>query len=278
MRGTFGNLTRSLSCKGAGEAAREVYNCGGLVRRPARISSSRERATRQERRRACLSCMSAISSVEELGLTPASSASVGSVRLQVPVTEPHTDHHLLEAARVGNEEAFAELVRRYRNQITNYVYRLTGDYETAVDLSQETFLRVYRAAERYQATYAFSTYIYRIATNLAISELRKRKRQRLVSLTGFFQSRDATEEAKEFDPADRAPLADTTLVETERSAAVARAIATLPQKYRVPLVLRDVEERSYEEIGRILEMSEGTVKSRISRARSFLRDKLQQYV
>jgi RNA polymerase sigma-70 factor (ECF subfamily) len=68
------------------------------------------------------------------------------------------------------------------------------------------------------------------------------------------------------------------MVEDERRAAIARAIATLPEKYRVPLVLRDVEERSYEEIGRILKMSEGTVKSRISRARAFLRDKLQQYL
>ncbi|MFL6227328.1 MAG: sigma-70 family RNA polymerase sigma factor, partial [Pyrinomonadaceae bacterium] len=185
---------------------------------------------------------------------------------------------LLESARVGDEAAFAELVRRYRNQITNYVYRLTNDYDAAVDLAQETFLRVYRAADRYQATYAFSTYIYRIATNLAISELRKRKRHRLVSLTGFFQSRDTFEEATELDPPDAAPLADVAMVEGERRLAVARAIATLPEKYRVPLVLRDVEERSYEEIARIMAMSEGTVKSRISRARAFLRDKLEQYL
>ncbi len=139
-------------------------------------------------------------------------------------------------------------------------------------------MRVFRAADRYQSSYAFSTYIYRIATNLAISELRKRKRHRLVSLTNFFQSRDGGEEDGELDPADLSPLADATLVADERSAAVARAIATLPEKYRVPLVLRDVEERSYDEIARILEMSEGTVKSRISRARSFLRDKLVQYL
>ncbi|MCA1615280.1 MAG: sigma-70 family RNA polymerase sigma factor, partial [Acidobacteria bacterium] len=97
-------------------------------------------------------------------------------------------------------------------------------------------------------------------------------------LTNFFRSRDGGEEDVELDPPDLTPLADATLVEDERRAAVARAIATLPEKYRVPLVLRDVEERSYEEIARILEMSEGTVKSRISRARSFLRDKLVQYL
>jgi RNA polymerase sigma-70 factor (ECF subfamily) len=220
--------------------------------------------------------MSAISPAEDFALAPA--APSAAARLEVSVTEPVSDHSLLEAARFGDEAAFAELVRRYRNQITNYAYRLTNDYEASVDLAQETFLRVYRAAERYQASYAFSTYIYRIATNLAITELRKRKRHRLVSLTGFFQPHEAGEEAKELDPADRAPLADTTMVENERRAAVSRAIATLPEKYRVPLVLRDVEERSYEEIGRILGMSEGTVKSRISRARAFLRDKLRQYL
>ena len=219
--------------------------------------------------------MSALTSIDELsaGMAPA-----GAARLELAVIEPLSDHSLLLSARDGDDAAFAELVRRYRGQITNYVYRLVSDYDTAVDLAQETFMRVFRAADRYQSSYAFSTYIYRIATNLAISELRKRKRHRLVSLTGFFQSREAGEEDAEFDPADLRPLADATLVEDERRAAVARAIATLPEKYRVPLVLRDVEERSYEEIARILGMSEGTVKSRISRARSFLRDKLEQYL
>ena len=219
--------------------------------------------------------MSALSIIDEsaVGAAPA-----GATRLELAVIEPLSDHSLLLAARDGDDAAFAELVRRYRGQITNYVYRVVGDYDTAVDLAQETFMRVFRAADRYQSSYAFSTYIYRIATNLAISELRKRKRHRLVSLTGFFQSREAGEEDSELDPADLTPLADATMVADERREAVARAIATLPEKYRVPLVLRDVEERSYEEIARILEMSEGTVKSRISRARAFLRDKLRQYL
>jgi RNA polymerase sigma-70 factor (ECF subfamily) len=231
------------------------------------------RHQQQQHGEARLSDMSAISSADELVL-PARAA----VSRHTVVAEPLSDHSLLEAARTGDEAAFAELVRRYRNQITNYVYRLTNDYDSAVDLAQETFMRVYRAADRYQATYAFSTYIYRIATNLAISELRQRKRRRLVSLTGFFQTEEREGERAELDPADRRPLQDVTLVEDERRAVIARAIATLPEKYRAPLVLRDIEERSYEEIGRILEMSEGTVKSRISRARTFLRDKLQGYL
>src|SRR5947209_10538274 len=219
--------------------------------------------------------MSAISSTNELLFSVAGAGA--SVR-EEETFGAMTDHRLLEETKAGDEVAFAELVRRYRNQITNYVYRMTGDYDLAVDLAQETFMRVYAAAERYQTSYAFSTYIYRIATNLAISELRRRKRRRLVSLTSFFKERESPSDTCELELPDAGPLQDATFVEDERRAAVARAIATLPEKYRAPLVLRDVEERSYEEIASILRMNEGTVKSRINRARSFLRDKLQAYL
>src|SRR6478672_10511238 len=105
---------------------------------------------------------------------------------RVSETSP-SDHALIEATKNGDESAFAVIVGRYRNPITNYLYRFLNDYEEAVDLAQETFVRVYFAIDRYHTEYAFSTYIYRIATNLAISELRRRKRRRLLSLTGLFQ-------------------------------------------------------------------------------------------
>jgi RNA polymerase sigma-70 factor (ECF subfamily) len=220
--------------------------------------------------------MSAVSSMNELVFSVATTAGA-SVRADEPVGEM-TDHRLLEVTKAGDGTAFAELVRRYRNQITNYVYRMTNDYDLAVDLAQETFMRVYAAAERYQSSYAFSTYIYRIATNLAISELRRRKRRRMVSLSSFFQERESPSDSCELEMPDTGPLQDVTVVEDERRAAIARAIASLPEKYRAPLVLRDVEERSYEEIACILGMNEGTVKSRINRARTFLRDKLKAYL
>jgi RNA polymerase sigma-70 factor (ECF subfamily) len=193
------------------------------------------------------------------------------------VGQPATDHALLEGTLAGDEDAFAELVSRYRNQITSYIYRMLNDYDTAVDLAQETFIRVYRAAGRYQTTHAFSTYIYRIATNLAISELRKRKRRRLVSLTGLLTSPDG-EELMDFQPPDDQPLQDIALIDAEKRAVIKRAISTLPERYRAPLVLRDVEGKSYDEIASILRTSEGTVKSRINRARNFLRDKMRNYV
>jgi RNA polymerase sigma-70 factor (ECF subfamily) len=96
-------------------------------------------------------------------------------------------------------------------------------------------------------------------------------------LTGFFQSNDGAE-PQEFNPPDERPLQDTELVDVERRNAVQKAIGTLPEKYRAPLILRDVDGRSYDEIARILETSEGTVKSRISRARGFLREKMTAYL
>lgn len=191
--------------------------------------------------------------------------------------ETLSDHELLEATKQGDEAAFAEIIHRYRNPITNFIYRMLNDYEEAVDLAQETFVRVYQAAERYHAGYAFSTYIYRIASNLAISELRKRKRRRLMSLTGLFQSNSEKGEETEFQPPDEKPLQDAALADKQIKGIVAKAISTLPENYRAPLILRDVEGKTYEEIAAILEANEGTIKSRISRGRNMLRDKLKNY-
>ena len=197
------------------------------------------------------------------------------IRSSMP-EEKLSDHALIEATKSGDEAAFAEIMDRYRNPITNYLYRFLNDYEEAVDLAQETFVRVYFAIDRYHTQFAFSTYIYRIATNLAISEIRRRKRRRLLSLTGLFQSE--ADEAVEFQPPDQKPLADTVMVDEERDQTIARAIAALPEKYRVPIILRDIEGRSYDEVADIMGLGLGTTKSRISRARALLKEKLQHYI
>ncbi len=192
-----------------------------------------------------------------------------------PIVERVSDHELIAATCRGDEAAFEEIVTRYRGQITNFLYRMLGNYEDAVDLAQETFVRVYQARERYTDAYAFSTYIYRIATNLAISELRKRKRRRLISLNGFFSNDDG--DLTEFHPPDKQPLPDAALADAQISAVISKAIITLPEKYRAPLVLRDIEGKSYDEISTILATNEGTIKSRISRGRNLLREKLKSY-
>jgi len=220
--------------------------------------------------------MERATSTEEIKL---SAAEVGTESLLFKAAdkavERVSDHDLIAATCKGDEDAFAEIVTRYRNQITNFLYRMLGDYEDAVDLAQETFVRVFKARERYTDNYAFSTYIYRIATNLGISELRKRKRRRLVSLSGFFSNDEG--DLIEFQPPDKQPLPDATLADAQMSRIISKAIVTLPEKYRAPLVLRDVEGKSYDEISTILATNEGTIKSRISRGRNLLREKLKSY-
>ena len=153
---------------------------------------------------------------------------------------------------------------------------MLNDYERAVDLAQETFVRVYMNVDRYQANYSFSTYIYRIASNLAISDLRQRKRRKLIPIPTFFD-KDGDEVEMEL-PDERNVSPDTTMINDERRRAVAKAITTLPEKYRTAVILRDVEGRSYEEISQVLGLSDGTVKSRINRARNLLKEKLSEYL
>jgi RNA polymerase sigma-70 factor, ECF subfamily len=190
--------------------------------------------------------------------------------------EKLSDHDLIEQAKQGDEDAFAEIVRRYKNPIVNYLYRFLNDHEEAVDLAQETFVRVYFAIDRYHRGFAFSTYIYRIATNLAISEIRRRRRRRLLSLSGLFQADH--EETTEYQPRDERILPDAELVDDEQSRVIAKAIAALPEKYRVAIILRDIQGRSYEEIAAIMELGLGTTKSRINRGRGLLREKLKSYL
>ena len=190
--------------------------------------------------------------------------------------EKLSDHDLIEATRNGDEQAFAEIVSRYRNQITNFLFRFLNDYDEAVDLAQETFVRVYFAIDRYHTQFAFSTYIYRIATNLAISEIRRRKRRKLMSLTGLFQAEE--DDQVEFQPPDTRNLQDVELIENEQSKVIAKAISALPEKYRVPIILREIEEKSYDEIAEIMNLGLGTTKSRINRARGLLKAKLGDYL
>ena len=201
---------------------------------------------------------------------------LGTEVLDKPVSfESLSDHELIEATKQGEEDAFAEIINRYRNPITNYLYRFLYDYEEAVDLAQETFVRVYFALERYHTKYAFSTYIYRIASNLAISEIRKRKRRKTLSLTGLFQSSE--NEDKEFQPPDEKSLPEADVLEGEQRKVIEKAIATLPDKYRAAIILRDVEGKTYDEVAQVLELGLGTTKSRISRGRKLLREKLEHY-
>jgi RNA polymerase sigma-70 factor, ECF subfamily len=185
---------------------------------------------------------------------------------------PGRDNALVSAYLEGNDEAFRVLVTRYQGKLINYINTLVHDRDLSVDLAQETFIRVFRSADRYRGDYQFSTWVYRIATNLAIDELRRRERKSRFSfrhMIGLFQS-----DGKPLPIADRRPTPEKALGGKERLAKLQTAIDSLPEKYRFPFLLKEVEDLSYEEIGAVLQLTLGTVKSRIHRAKMLLREKL----
>jgi RNA polymerase sigma-70 factor (ECF subfamily) len=188
-----------------------------------------------------------------------------------------SDNELMMMAKEGSEEAFAMVVDRHKVGVTGFIFRMLGNHEDAVDLAQESFVRVFVAIERYRSDHAFSTYLYRIASNLAISELRKRKRRRLMSLIWLRSGEDADEEYEIPIPSsDRGPEND--VLDDERKSVIEKAISSLPETYRAPVILRDINDLSYEEIAATLGLGIGTTKSRISRGRAMLRERLKGYI
>jgi RNA polymerase sigma-70 factor (ECF subfamily) len=192
-----------------------------------------------------------------------------------PVSTPIlslSDEDLMGRVAEEDERAFSELVRRFQGRVTNLITRVLNDREASDDLAQEVFVRVYVHRRNYRRGSKFSTWLFTIAANLAKNEIRRRVRKR-----NWF-SLDALQELMHDSTpalADPADGQETVLQREQLQQAVGRAIATVPEKYRVALVLRDIEGFAYEEIGQMLRIPGGTVRSRINRARGMLKRKLQ---
>lgn len=185
-----------------------------------------------------------------------------------------TDEEMVAAILAGEEEVFRDLVLRYQSRLVNYVYRILHDYEEAHDLSQEVFLRIYRALDRFDPKYRFSTWLFRVAQNAAIDRIRKR-RLKLVSM----QRPDSSDrDGGEWDfPSDEAgPYSE--LHNQERGVAIQRAIEDLKEEYRELIVLRHFGDLSYDEIAELKEMPLGTVKNKLFRGRQMLKKRLKEYL
>jgi RNA polymerase sigma-70 factor, ECF subfamily len=193
---------------------------------------------------------------------------------------PITDNILVKEFIAGNDAAFTQLVTRYKDSITNYLNMMVGNYDVAADLSQETFLRVYQNISRYSNLYKFSTWIYRIATNLAIDELRYRKRRGQVFYKNVWGKSPKTDKSEdlEFELRDVRSGPRDEVLRKESSKVLEDAIQSLPKKYRIAFVMKEVQELPYEEIAKALDTSPGTIKSRLHRARELLQRKLEHYV
>jgi RNA polymerase sigma-70 factor, ECF subfamily len=182
-----------------------------------------------------------------------------------------SDEDLMAQFQVGTVEAFDILVSRYKDPLTNYIYRFLGDMKECEDLLQETFLRVYRNRHSYRRIAKYSAWLYTIAGNLARSEYRKRKRRRLYSL----QSVNRDDEEYEVEIPDETYLPDKHAESTIQDRHIQDALKQIPEEFREVVVLRDVQQLAYEEIAEITGLPMGTVKSRINRGRTKLQGLLK---
>ena len=170
-----------------------------------------------------------------------------------------TDDVLMQRVREGDDDAFGEIVDRYKDSLVNYLTHLVRSRDRAEEIAQDAFVRLYRNASSYKQQERLGPYLFRIATNLVVSEVRREKRWSLL-LPRLTASTRPSE-----------PSPDNNLLTTEIQRQVSAALEKLPLNYRAPLVLFEMEEWSYEEIAKALDIACGTVKSRISRARDLLR-------
>ena len=181
-----------------------------------------------------------------------------------------TDEELiLEFQKNDTEQAFEILVQRYKNPLTNFVFRFLGDYELCADVVQETMIKVFRYKDTYSSVAKFSTWIYTIAGNLARTEYRRQRRR------SFFSISDYGDESKQYDIPDESYRPDKITDSGIKEEQIQKALLKVKPVYREAVVLRDIQGLSYEEISGILGVNEGTVKSRINRGRAVLQELLK---
>jgi len=187
------------------------------------------------------------------------------------VKAKETDSTLINQAKSGDAQAYDKLLNKYRNSVYNLVYRMVRDVEEAEDLTQEAFIKAFNSLAQFNEDYAFSTWLYKIATNNCIDFFRKRKLQTL-SIDKPILYKDSEIHQEIPDP-ELNP--EKFILASERSSIIHEAIESLPEKYYTAIVLRHTEEKSYEEIAEVLHLPIGTVKARIFRAREMLNKALK---
>jgi len=180
------------------------------------------------------------------------------------------DGELVQTAVAGREASFEELVRRYQRPIAAYVYRMVGDYDAALDLTQEVFIKVYNSLSRYRAEFKFSTWIYKIAHNAAIDHLRRHAvREQALTTSVDGERREVMIESRRLTPEQESER-------KERRSEIESVVQLLPASYRELVVLRHSHDLSYDEMAEVTGLPLGTVKNRLFRAREAMRDLLLQ--
>lgn len=185
------------------------------------------------------------------------------------ITNRKTDEILIKEFQNGDRNAYTQLVTRYRDKIISFLYRYMHDMDSAEDLAQEAFFKVYLKKDSYKETYKFSTWLFTIASNLAKTELRKLKRRKTSSISDINKDGNSDNIFTTGDNIEKIANNESKLLE--------KALAELEHDYKIIIILREIQELSYDVISRILQLPLGTVKSRINRGKLKLRDILINY-
>lgn len=188
-----------------------------------------------------------------------------------PVNVRFEDNLLIERSKKGDLSAFDDLVRHYEKHVYNYAYRMTQNYDDANDIAAEAFIKAFQAIDRFRGDSNFSTWLFRIVTNIFLDRRKRTKNQINIPLDEYIELEENSI-ARQFE--DPAPDPLELLQETERNETLQQAINDLPDYQRVMVLLFHTQGLSYEEIAEIVDLPIGTVKSRLNRARLALRQKL----
>lgn len=183
------------------------------------------------------------------------------------------DREIVEKVLSGDRDAFGILVERYQTKVYNMALRMVNNVDDAADMTQEVFLRAWKSLPAFQFESAFSTWLFRMTHNICIDHLRARQRKPTVSMTVYD---DGGEESTQLDLPDTGPDPEEAAILSENRALLARALAMMPPEPREILVMRAINDMSYQQIASILHLQEGTVKSRLSRARALLKKNLTE--
>jgi RNA polymerase sigma-70 factor (ECF subfamily) len=194
------------------------------------------------------------------------------MRTQVLTTSQ--EHLIIERCKNGEKEAFDALFRAYEKRVYNLAYRLSGSYDEANDISMDAFLRVYQALRLFRGEANFSTWLFRIVTNVYLDRRKRMKNKMHLSLEEYIELEENSVARQVEDPA---PTPDRQAERRERNEIIQKAVSELPDYQRAMIVLYHTEGLSYEEIAEAMDLPIGTVKSRLNRARLVLREKLQSF-
>src|ERR1700752_4977485 len=187
-----------------------------------------------------------------------------------------SDAEIMLRAKAGDESAFAYLVQKYRRPMVSFMYRMSHNAAAAEDLAQEVFLRVYRSRSGYEASAKFTTWLYRIATNLAVNYTRDTRHERPEAQVSLDEPDEET--GTTMDVADSSLTAEQAILQRERMAAIRAKVQALPERQRMAVIMHKYQQMDYKQIAEVLKLSESATKSLLFRAYETLREQLKEFV